>query len=147
MDSHSNGNSNERSYERQQSASSPAWNNGPHSVKSFNGIYIYIYSIFNFFYQTILIPDNPISFNYVVPNDPWAAMGKIQPSQESSNWGRIENQNQERYDRTYNERNAKYIDSNVNASNNGNRPSSFMNNSRTQDRYNNLANRFDGGRF
>lgn len=43
MDSHSNGNSNERSYERQQSTSSPAWNNGPQSsVKSFNGMDIYI---------------------------------------------------------------------------------------------------------
>lgn len=38
MDSHSNGNSNDR-YDRQQASSTPAWNNGlPPSVKSFNGM-------------------------------------------------------------------------------------------------------------
>lgn len=84
----------------------------------------------------------------LAPNDPWAAaMGKVQPNQDSNNWARMDNQNQERYDRTYNERNPKYIDGSVNASNSGNRQSSFINNSRTQDRYNNLSNRFDGSRF
>lgn len=82
-----------------------------------------------------------------VPNDPWGAMGKVPQNQESNNWGRMDNQNQERYDRTYNERNPKYMDGNANASNSGNRPSSFIANSRAQDRYNNMPNRFDGGRF
>lgn len=89
-------------------------------------------------------------FNFIwiqAPNDPWVAMSKVPPNQDSNNWTRMDNQNQERYDRTYNERNPKYIDGNVNASNSGNRQSSFINNTRAQDRYNSISNRFDGSRF
>lgn len=80
-------------------------------------------------------------------NDPWGTLNKVQQTQDTNNWSRIDNQNQERYDRTYNERNPKYMDGPVNASNAGSRPSSFITNSRPQERYNSMSSRFDGSRF
>jgi len=122
MDNHNNGSSNDRYSDRQSSSTSnSAWgnpNNGPQSsVKSFGSSHL----------------------NHLDTND-WG--GLKQQAQDSTNW----NQNQsDRYDRTYNER-SKYLDGPVNAGSGSNRPSSFIQN-RPQERYNTISSRFDGGRF
>lgn len=82
----------------------------------------------------------------VPANDPWSAMSK--PPADNGNWNRMDHQNQDRYDRTYNERksSSQFIDSGLAGSNS--RPSSFISN-RPQDRYagNSMSSRFDSSRF
>lgn len=126
MDNHNNGNSNDRYSDRQTSSSSTsAWgnpNNGPTStVKSFGSNHL----------------------NHLDTSD-WGGIKQQAP--DSSNWNRSLDQNQsDRYDRTYNER-SKYLDGPVNAGSGSNRPSSFIQ-SRPQERYNAISSRFEGGRF
>lgn len=120
MDNHSNGSSNDR------------WgnpNNGPQSsVKSFGSI------------------------QSVTGNDPWSSISSISKQQtpNTENWSRsMDHQNQDRYDRTYNERKS-YLDGPVGSGNSSGglssstRPSSFITNSRPQERYNSMSSRFDG---
>lgn len=127
MDNHNNGSSNDRYSDRQSSSSSTsAWanpNNGPQStVKSFGG---------------------STHINHMDTSD-WGGIKQQAP--DSNNWNRSIDQNQsDRYDRTYNER-SKYLDGPVNAGSGSSRPSSFIQ-SRPQERYNTMSTRFDGGRF
>lgn len=122
------GSSNERYSDRPLSSSSSAWgnpNNGPpSSVKPFVGM-----------------PS-------AAGNDLWSQINK-QPPTDNGNWNRsIEHQ--DRYDRTYNERkSSQYVDGSSVGSGGGGRPSSFIANSRPQDRYNSnsMSSRFDSGRF
>lgn len=135
------GSSNERYSDRPLSSSSSAWgnpNNGlPSSVKAFVGM-----------------PSG-------TGNDLWSQINK-QPPSDNGNWNRsIDHQNQDRYDRTYNERkSSQYMDGPSIGSGGGGggtgggsgvtgRPSSFIANSRPQDRYNSnsMSSRFDGVRF
>lgn len=126
MDNHNNGSSNDRYSDRQTSSSSTAaWgnpNNGPQSsVKSFGSNHL----------------------NHLDTSD-WGGIKQQAP--DSSNWNRSMDQNQsDRYDRTYNER-SKYLDGPVNTGSGSNRPSSFIQ-SRPQERYNAISSRFEGGRF
>lgn len=79
----------------------------------------------------------------VANNDPWGSL-KQQPPPESNSWA-----NQDRYDRTYNERKTSYLDSNI-GNTVGNRANSgaFLGSQRGQERYsNNISSRFDNGRF
>lgn len=137
MDNHGNGSSNDRYSDRTSSSSSTAWgnpNNGPpSSVKPFGGM------------------------QSVAGNDPWSTINK-QPPTDNGGWSRsIEHQSQDRYDRTYNERksSSQYMEGpSVGSSGGGGgssntRPSSFVTNSRPQERYggNSMSSRFDGGRF
>lgn len=120
-----NSNSNDRYSDRQSSSSSAAWGMGnapPSSVKPFGGM------------------------ASVPGNDPWNQLSKP-PQGDNGNWNRMEHPNQDRYDRTYNERksSSQYIDGPGVGGNSG-RPSSFLANSRPQDRYssNSMPSRFDG---
>lgn len=123
MDNHNNGNSNDRYSDRQTSSSSTsAWgnpNSGPQStVKSFGSNHL----------------------NHLDTSD-WGGIKQQAP--DSSNWNRSMDQNQsDRYDRTYNER-SKYLDGPVNTASGSNRPSSFIQ-SRPQERYNAISSRFEG---
>lgn len=127
------GSSNDRYSDRPLSSSSSAWgnpNNGPpSSVKTFSGM-----------------PST-------TGNDLWSQINK-QPPTDNGNWNRsIEHQHQDRYDRTYNERkSSQYMDGpsvGSGGSGGGGRPSSFIANSRPQDRYNSnsMSSRFDSVRF
>lgn len=124
MDNHNNGSSNDRYSDRQSSSSSSsAWgnpNNGPQSsVKTFGSN----------------------NLNHLDTNE-WGGIKQ----QVQENWNRSIDQNQsDRYDRTYNER-SKYLDGPVNAGSGSSRPTSFIQ-SRPQERYNTISSRFDGGRF
>lgn len=120
-----NGNSNDR-YSDRQSSSTTAWGNlnnaPPSSVKPFGGM------------------------ASVTGNDPWNTINKP-PQADNGSWNRMEHQNQDRYDRTYNERktSSQYIEGPGVGGNSG-RPSSFIANNRPQDRFssNSMSSRFDG---
>lgn len=116
------GSSNDRYSDRPLSSSSSAWGN-PNNVP----------------------PVKPFVMPSASGNDLWSQINK-QPPTDNNNWNRsIEHQHQDRYDRTYNERNGG---GGSGGGGGGGRPSSFIANSRPQDRYNsNMSSRFDSGRF